>query len=86
MWHVIVDLMLFMIAYGVTLSWIMFLDDITTFSSLQKKRTTDAVNDTCDRVHSKIRFAIKPANQAVLSILQKDHNLSPLIKMEYDGS
>jgi hypothetical protein len=86
MWQVVANITLLMIAYGVTLSGIMLLDDITTFSSLQKKRNVDTLNDTCDEIRSKTRFAIKPASRAVLSILQRDHNLSPLIKMEYDGS
>jgi hypothetical protein len=75
-----------MVAYGITLSWIMFPDDITSFSVPEKEVNPDAVNDTCDEIRLDIRFAIKPANRAVLSILQKDHNLSPLIKIEYDGS
>jgi hypothetical protein len=86
MWQVVVNILLLVVAYGITLSWTMFLDDITTFSSMQKKEKSDAVNGTCNKISSKIRFAIKPANRAVLSILQRDQNLSPSIKMEYDGS
>jgi hypothetical protein len=86
MWQVVVDILLLMIACGVTLSCFVFPEDITTPSSLQKKRYVDTLNGTCDEIRSKIRFDIKPANWAVLSILQRDQNLSPFIKIKYDGS
>jgi hypothetical protein len=84
MWRVIVDIMLLMVVYGVTLSQKPTLDNISTFLSMAKQRESVMFLMRSAMKYAQKFALLSPANLAVLSILQNYHGLLPVPKMEYD--